>query len=201
MLVLLFLVVYLLPVLPVARRVHYVRTKAVLVRVVPAREIRKKISVYAEVNGCTKRAVVVCDNCGGDENCHPGGGYYDSLGKNGSHPQYTSCENFERWDGVDKDTPELPIYREQDKAIPVSILLSLGFWWYFVAAEVSKRAYYAVEPDWSNFAVEYKGAETKAQKIERLQGEVAAANARSDRILESVDKVRTLEELDALVKD
>jgi hypothetical protein len=56
-----------------------------------------------------------------------------------------------------------------------------------------------VDPDWSKFAVEYHGAESKDAKITRLQAELTQSEAKTNRILSGVDQVQTIEELDRLV--
>lgn len=204
MLTLLFLLVYLLPVLSVARRIHYVRTLPVPGRTLPVRKITDRdkgtryyrSSPYTYVNGEIMKKEKVCQTCGGDEDYHANGNF-KTIGNDGSERR-TTCYKFVEWDQKREQWDKTPLMVNRQASVRASMALGL-LWPYFVGAEVSKRVYYAVEPDWTKFAVEYKGAETKAQKIERLQREVKAANDRSDRILASVDKVETLEELDSLV--
>lgn len=203
MLFLIFLALYLFPVLPVARRVHYVRTTIRPWGMLPERHInldRYHGTAVHVVGGEFLMPKEVCNNCGGGKSNHKGGSYYSTLGKaNSNYMTYRSCDNFEPWDGKRDRWDETPVYRAGEGTVLTSILLSLGLWWVFVIKEVSKRAYLAVDPDWSKFAVEYHGVESKDAKIARLQRELTQSEAKTNRILSGVDQVQTIEELDRLV--
>jgi hypothetical protein len=201
---LLFVLVYLLPVLPVARRLHYVRTLPVPVgkpRTLPHRVITKSPfptsdSKYTYINENIIERAKVCQNCGSDEDYHEGGPWW-TLGQ-GDQKRYAACNNFKRWDGKKKDWPRRTIpapLQPQEASVSTSILMSLGFWWYLVASEVGKKTYFAIEPDWTKFAVEYHGAETKDQKIKRLEASNAAYEAETERRLALAESAKTLEEL------
>lgn len=165
----LFILAWMLPVLPVARRQAYVLRESQVKRgrhVYPVRTV--KIPTWHVGQQRDK-----CRKCGGDREYHPGGPY-DTI--RNFKEEYRACKHFELgWEAPKNFTSKEKEYTcEGVEEVPAAntilpgILLALAVWPALLGYWGFLKGYRALDPNWDSF---YKPIDlkTKNEKIE-LQG-------------------------------
>lgn len=171
MLILLALVLvtlYLAPVIPVARRIEYVKTRPVLTKVNPNRQVTKfgyPGADYVYINDSTERIRSVCNNCGGSRDFHKGG-TYSTLRNYGNEPRYKVCSEFAPWTREDNMWGYETQWITPPSRVGKSILEATYGWVPMVLSEAVKHA---AAKSGKSFAIEYRGPETLDERLVRLE--------------------------------
>lgn len=184
---LIFLGLYLIPVVPVARRIEYVRTRQKVAYTLPARKVTRAYagSEYVYVNDNITEDVDVCDVCGGNKSTHKGG-IFKTL--RNSAPQYMTCEVFIQWDGKRNHWDEQTVYYNRKQKIAGSLAIAAVGWVPLLIHEGVKAAYIKSGVDPKNFAVPYHGVETSEQKYHRLNAEREARAIEREKRIEELER-------------
>lgn len=170
-----FIALYLLPVIPVARRkAWFIENNRKVIYVIPERKVTKVSGKYVYINenitNTEEPNDQICQNCGAEIAFHKGG-MFQGLG--GRRPVYFSCKNFQAWDGVKSFWPSQDVLAERKPASSIPIALLLGVFW---PTGLIKTGYRVVEPNWSGFAkppaavakdIRLKSLEKKNEELER----------------------------------
>jgi hypothetical protein len=178
-----FIALYLLPVIPVARRkAWFIENNRKVIYVIPERKVTQVSGKYVYINenitNTEEPNNQSCQNCGAEIAFHKGGRYQRIGGRRaytqeGYESPYISCRNFQAWDGVKSFWPSQDVLAERKPASSIPIALLLGVFW---PTGLIKTGYRVVEPNWSGFAkppaavakdIRLKSLEKKNEELER----------------------------------
>jgi len=190
----LFFVLYMLPVLPVARRVEYVRTLPQRRYVGATRVVTESSSSdMVRVAGRLVYKSHLCNNCGGDSDFHKGGPHRILNQHYPNNPGYHACDRYVSWISMpngQRNTAWGGEWRmiEQSPKIASSIGIAMALWLPLVIREAAKAAAIRMAPYAPAFAVEYRGPETPDQIVARKKREREALDADIERLEAETNK-------------
>ena len=198
---LLFFMLYLAPVVPVARRIEYVRTRPIKTYINATRKVSDESHGYLYTSGKIMEYSKCCNNCGGTVDYHAHGNF-SNIGRITNDTkrygdQHYVCSKF-----VSRDTAVAKNYQwggewayvPQSPKVLSSLGIAAALWFPLVIREAAKVAAAKIDYDPKNFAKPYHGVETMEQTIARMEVEAKQRDAEIER-LETENKIPTLKEI------
>lgn len=174
MIALILLLVWMLPVLPIARRLAwYIKEKQALQT--PERKVTRGIEYgYVYINDHITTVGEVCQNCGGDKDYHRGGAYRTIM--NTSKSRY-ACDNYKPWDRKRDNWPAQKVYNISDQlAMHQALGLTIVGWPAILATILYNKMVhahvtgFALPPPSERSRVE---AEQLQARLDTLQADIA----------------------------